>query len=182
LNQPALPQVLVSACLLGQPVRYDGGHRLCDHPVLQRWQQEGRVQPFCPEAAGGFGTPRPAAEIVRLGAHSEPAGGAHVLQGQAAVMDNTGTDVSAGFVAGAQAALARAQQLGIRVAVLKDGSPSCGSGFIYDGSFSGATLAGQVGVTTALLREHGVAVFSESQLLEADACLQALPLSAANRR
>jgi uncharacterized protein YbbK (DUF523 family) len=169
-----LQQVLVSACLLGEPVRYDGGHRLCDHPVLQRWRAQGRLVPFCPEAAGGFATPRAPAEIVGAVA-SPPSGGPQVLQGQAMVMDNTGADVTAGFVAGAQAALAHAQALGITVAVLKDGSPSCGSGFVYDGSFTGALSHGQVGVTTALLRQHGVAVFSETQLLQADACLQADP-------
>jgi uncharacterized protein YbbK (DUF523 family) len=163
----SVQQVLVSACLLGEPVRYDGGHRFCDHPVMQRWRAQGRLVAFCPEAAGGFPTPRPPAEIVGLQA-------ALVLQGQARVLENTGRDVTAGFVAGAQAALAHAQALGITVAVLKDGSPSCGSGFIYDGSFTGTVRAGQVGVTTALLQAHGVAVFSETQLLEADACLLAL--------
>ncbi len=171
-NDPAgLPRVLVSACLLGQPVRYDGGHRQCTHPVLQRWQAQGRVVAFCPEAVGGFATPRPAAEIVAMPATG---GGQQVLQGQARVIDDMGADVTAGFVTGAQAALRQAQALGIRVAVLKDGSPSCGSGFIYDGSFTGRVLPGQVGVSTALLRQHGVAVFSESQLQEADDCLHAM--------
>jgi uncharacterized protein YbbK (DUF523 family) len=173
LNQPRLPKVLVSACLLGEPVRYDGGHRWCHHPVLQRWRAQGRLVPFCPEAAGGFATPRPPAEITGP-ADGLAVGGQQVLQSKAVVLDNTGADVTAGFVAGAHAALARAQALGITVAVLKDGSPSCGSGYIYDGSFTGALSHGQVGVTTALLRQHGVAVFSETQLLQADVYLRAL--------
>ena len=59
-----LPRILVSACLLGQPVRYDGGHKAVQHPVLQDWLAQGLVISSCPEAAGGLPTPRPAAEIV----------------------------------------------------------------------------------------------------------------------
>lgn len=156
------PKVLVSACLLGQPVRYDG--RASGHPdLLQRWQAEGRVVPLCPEVAGGLPTPRPPAEI--------PGGqGGQVLDGQAQVLTVTGEDVSAAFMAGAQLALALVRRHGIRVAVLKSGSPSCGNRLTYDGSFTGVKVTGE-GVTTALLRREGVQVFSE---LELDQAAQAL--------
>ncbi len=160
-----LPKVLVSACLLGQPVRYDG--RSSGHPdLLQRWQAEGRVVPLCPEVAGGLPTPRPPAEI--------PGGqGGEVLDGAAAVVTVAGEDVSAAFVAGAGQALALVRKHGIRVAVLKAGSPSCGNRLTYDGTFSGMKVPGE-GVTTALLRREGVLVFSELELEQAQVALAGL--------
>lgn len=160
-----LPKVLVSACLLGQPVRYDG--RASGHPdVLQAWQREGRVVPLCPEVAGGLPTPRPPAEI--------PGGqGAAVLEGEAQVVTVLGEDVTAAFMAGARVALALVRRHGIRVAVLKSGSPSCGNQRVYDGTFSGNKVEGE-GVTTALLRREGVLVFSELELVEAARALAAL--------
>ncbi|MDH0649175.1 DUF523 domain-containing protein [Pseudomonas sp. GD03858] len=160
-----LPKVLVSACLLGQPVRYDG--RASGHPdVLQGWQAEGRVVPLCPEVAGGLPTPRPPAEI--------PGGqGRAVLNGQARVVTVTGEDVSDAFLAGARLALELVRRHGIRVAVLKSGSPSCGNRLVYDGSFTGEKVAGE-GVTTALLRREGVQVFSELELEDAQQALAAV--------
>ena len=159
-----LPKVLVSACLLGQPVRYDG--RDSGHPdLLRRWQAEGRVVALCPEVAGGLPTPRPPAEI--------PGGqGGAVLDGQARVVTVEGEDVSAAFLTGARLALALVRQHGIRVAVLKSGSPSCGNRLTYDGTFSGVKVAGE-GVTTALLRRAGVQVFSELELEAAQRALAA---------
>ncbi|KDN99266.1 DUF523 domain-containing protein [Pseudomonas donghuensis] len=158
-------KVLVSACLLGQPVRYDG--RASGHPdLLQQWQAEGRVVPLCPEVAGGLPTPRPPAEI--------PGGqGAAVLEGDGQVLTVTGEDVSAQFLAGAQLALALVRRHGIRIAVLKSGSPSCGNALTYDGTFSGTKVAGE-GVTTALLRREGLQVFSELELEAAELALKQL--------
>lgn len=162
-----IESILVSSCLLGNPVRYDGAGKRCDHAILQGWIAQGRVVPFCPEVAGGLPTPRPPAEI-RGGT-----GGSSVLAGQSAVLESGGNDVSAQFLDGAHQALALAQRKNIRVAILKEGSPSCGSTFIYDGSFSGQTLSGD-GVTAALLRQAGIAVFSEAQLAEAAAYVMQL--------
>ncbi|MBF8754129.1 DUF523 domain-containing protein [Pseudomonas guariconensis] len=165
MNRSDVPKVLVSACLLGQPVRYDG--RDSGHPdLLQRWQAEGRVVPLCPEVAGGLPTPRPPAEI--------PGGqGAAVLDGQAQVVTVTGLDVSEAFLAGARQALALVREHGIRVAVLKAGSPSCGNRLTYDGTFSGVKVPGE-GVTTALLRREGVQVFSELELEDARRALEGM--------
>ncbi|MBH3357543.1 Uncharacterized conserved protein YbbK, DUF523 family [Pseudomonas guariconensis] len=165
MNRSDLPRVLVSACLLGQPVRYDG--RDSGHPdLLQRWQAEGRVVPLCPEVAGGLPTPRPPAEI--------PGGqGAAVLDGQAQVVTVTGLDVSEAFLAGARQALALVREHSIRVAVLKAGSPSCGNRLTYDGTFSGVKVPGE-GVTTALLRREGVLVFSELELEDAQRALEGM--------
>ncbi len=159
--------VLVSACLLGSPVRYDGTHKRADHRVLARWLEEGRVVAICPEVAGGMPVPRPPAEIAGGG------GGARVLAGLARVVDADGNDVSSAFAAGARLALQQARARGIRVAVLKEDSPSCGSGSIYDGSFTGQRIPGR-GVTTALLEDAGIRVFSEARLAEADALLRSL--------
>ncbi|GAB3256247.1 2-thiouracil desulfurase family protein [Chitinimonas naiadis] len=148
--------VLVSSCLLGNPVRYNGQGKESGHPVLARWLAEGRVVAVCPEVAGGLPTPRPPAEI-RAGL-----GGLAVLRGEAPVIDNKGEDVTLAFVHGAEQALAVAQARGIRLAVLKEGSPSCGSRYIYDGSFNG-TRVDQHGVATACLQAAGIKVFSENE-------------------
>lgn len=158
-------RVLVSACLLGQRVRYDGGaHGPFDH--LEIWRAEGRVVPVCPEVSGGLGVPRPPAEIVG-------GSGADVHAGNAAVVTEGGVDVSEQFRGGAEVALELARRHDVRVAVLKERSPSCGSSAIYDGSFSRTLMAGD-GVTTALLRQHGIEVFGESELDAADARLREL--------
>ena len=159
--------VLVSACLLGSPVRYNGAHKRSDNEILQRWLNEGRVVPVCPEVAGGLQVPRPPAEVVA------GAGGAKVIAGLAKVMDPHSNDLSAEFVAGANHALQLARSKGIRMAVLKEGSPSCGSGYIYDGTFRGTKLP-ERGVTTALLEGAGVKVFSEEQFSEAQMFLSGL--------
>ncbi|PYY80164.1 DUF523 domain-containing protein [Pseudomonas sp. TKO26] len=158
-------KILVSRCLLGHRVRYDGG---ASGPFdqLAAWLQEGRVVALCPEVAGGLPTPRAAAEI--------PGGqGGDVLEGRAPVMTTEGEDVSAQFLSGARQALELVEQHGIRVAVLKANSPSCGNLLTYDGTFSGVRVPGE-GVTAALLMQHGVQVFSELQLPEAAAALAAL--------
>lgn len=168
-----MERVLVSACLLGQAVRYDGAAKPAGSAVLARWQAEGRIVPVCPEVAGGLPVPRPAAEIA------QGAGGDAVLAGMAPVLCRDGSDVSAAFIGGAQAALALARRHGLRVAVLKEGSPSCGSARIYDGSFSGRSQPGQ-GVTSALLVAAGLRVFSETQFEAADAWLRELEAAAAS--
>lgn len=168
MSQPAQPAhmqlVLVSACLLGSPVRYNDIHQRCDSEVLARWVAQGRVVPVCPEVSGGLLVPRPPAEIT------SGAGGAKVLLGQARVFDRQGQDVSNAFISGAQHVLLQAQSQNIRVAVLKEGSPSCGSGYIYDGTFSGVRVTEQ-GVLAALLESAGIRVFSEKQFVDANELL-----------
>lgn len=146
-------RVLVSACLLGEKVRYNGSDAISSHSILTKWLAEGRVVPFCPELAGGLGVPRPAAEI-------DGNDGNGVLDGLVRVRTQAGIDVTDSFLRGAHFALATAQAHGVRVAVLKDGSPSCGSSSIYDGTFTGRRTSAP-GVTTALLERNGIRVFSE---------------------
>ncbi|QIB49802.1 DUF523 domain-containing protein [Pseudomonas sp. OIL-1] len=150
-----MEKLLVSSCLLGQPVRYDGTAG-GPYGLLQRWQAEGRVIPICPEVAGGLPTPRPPAEI--------PGGqGAAVLTGQLKVRTVSGDDVTLEFLSGAQLALQLVKQHGIRFAVLKARSPSCGNKENYDGTFTGTRVAGE-GVTAAALKQAGVQVFNEEEL------------------
>ena len=159
------PKVLVSRCLLGHRVRYDGGAS-GPYAQLARWQAEGRVIALCPEVAGGLPTPRAPAEI--------PGGqGLDVLNGKAPVMTSEGEDVTAAFMDGAQQALALVNRHGIRIAILKANSPSCGNVQTYDGSFSGVKVECQ-GVTAALLAGAGVQVFSELQLDDAARALARL--------
>ncbi|SDM06204.1 Uncharacterized conserved protein YbbK, DUF523 family [Nonomuraea maritima] len=162
-----MQSILVSACLLGRKVRYDGRAKTSSDAVLAGWRREGRVVPFCPEVSGGLPVPRPAAEI------EGGAGGASVLAGKARVLASDGSDVTDAFLSGARAALAAARAHGVRVAVLKEGSPSCGALSVYDGTFTGRRAPGQ-GVTTALLESHGIRVFTEDQLPEAASYLRTL--------
>jgi len=156
-----MKKVLISACLLGEKVRYDGGDKRCEDAILTRWHAEGRLVPICPELTGGLGVPRPPAEI--------PGGqGTEVLDGRARVMAKTGEDVTDAFIRGAEAALALAKREGAVCAVLMARSPSCGSRVTYDGSFSGHTVAGQ-GVTAALLIRNGIAVFPPDRVSDAAA-------------
>ncbi|WDD91725.1 DUF523 domain-containing protein [Burkholderia sp. FERM BP-3421] len=159
------PRILVSACLLGAPVRYDGSPKTLRHPLLAQWQAENRLVPICPEWAGGMPTPRPPAEIQRA------ASGDAVLDGVARVVDLARHDVTEAFVAGARAALALAREHGCRHALLTDASPSCGSRAIYDGSFSGRRHGG-AGVTAALLARHGIAVYAQHDIETLAAHLQ----------
>ena len=145
-----MTKILVSACLLGAPVRYNGTDKKTNHPILQRWIDEGRVVPACPEVLGGLGTPRPPAEITRI-------------DGLRRVRASSGRDVTAEFERGAAEALEQAIRHGARVAILKEGSPSCGTTYVYDGTFTGTRVTG-AGVTASLLREQGVRVFSETAL------------------
>jgi uncharacterized protein YbbK (DUF523 family) len=145
--------LLVSACLVGIPCQYHGGS--CPHGLLQALAVQGHILPLCPEVMGGLPTPRPPAEI-------QGGDGGDVLEGRARVVNAEGKDVTAEFLAGAQKALRVAHRWGIKVAVLKARSPSCGVGQIYDGSFSGRLVKGD-GVTVALLKREGIIVIEEGE-------------------
>lgn len=137
--------ILVSACLLGIPCRYDGKAKPCD--AVLHLQKTHRLIPVCPEVLGGLPTPREASEI----------------QPDGSVRNRAGEDVTGQYCAGARAALAAARKSGCRVAILKEKSPSCGKGLIYDGHFSGTLIPGN-GVTAALLSENGIEVIGESAI------------------
>ena len=144
-------RVLVSACLLGARCRYDGASKPL--PGLERLLDAIDPVPVCPEQLGGLPTPRTPAE--RCGDR---------------VVTRDGTDVTAQYQRCAQEALRLAQLTGCTLALLKEKSPSCGCGRIYDGTHTG-TLTGGNGVTAELLLQNGVHVFGETQL---DALLDSL--------
>lgn len=162
-----MESVLVSACLLGDAVRYDGTDKRSEHPILQQWVREGRIVAVCPEVAGGLPVPRLRAEIAA------GAGGMNVLAGTTKVVDSDGRDVSAYFIKGAGRALALAQEKNIHIAILKEGSPSCGTNVIFDGTFTDTKVPAS-GVTATQLRQAGIHVFSEDQVAEADILLRKL--------
>ena len=136
--------ILVSACLLGCPCRYDGKSKPND-AVLALMEQHTLI-PICPEQMGGLATPRVPAERRGDGVFTE-----------------TGGDVTAQYRRGAEEALRLAKLYGCTHAILKERSPSCGSGQIYDGSFS-RTLTSRDGVTAELLLSHGIRVITEEEI------------------
>ena len=158
-------RVLVSACLMGERVRYDGKKLHYNSSILKKWKDEGCVVPFCPEVAGNLPVPRPPAEIIK-------GTGADVIEENTGVFNINGQDVTESFIRGAEKALAVARKMQITIALLKDGSPSCGKTSIYDGSFSKVRRPGN-GVTTALLKKNGISVFSENEIQKAATCFEA---------
>jgi len=151
-------KILVSACLMGLKVRYNGKEKAQMTKQLARWQQEQRLVIHCPELAAGLPVPRPPAEI-------ESADGKDVMCGQARIIENTGKDVTEHYQLAAWLALRAAQETGCSAALLTDGSPTCGSQFIYSGSFNSQRKLG-MGVAASLLSEHGIVIFSETQFAE----------------
>ncbi len=150
-------RLMISACLVGERVRYDGKVVKFIDERLFRWVAEGVGLPFCPEVAGGLSVPRDPAEISGGG------GGEALLSAKASVMTRAGEDVTAPFYRGARLALDFCLTHGVGLALLKEGSPSCGRHRIYDGHFSGTRISGS-GLTSALLMRHGIAVFSEDEI------------------
>ena len=138
--------ILVSACLLGESCRYDGKSKPCERVIALK--DTYNLIPICPEVMGGLPTPRVPSEIC----------GERVLM-------KDGRDVTENYNRGAQKALEIARQNACTVAILKEKSPSCGSGLIHNGHFDGGLVAGD-GVTVALLKSAGIRVLGESEITE----------------
>ncbi|MGR6903524.1 MULTISPECIES: DUF523 domain-containing protein [Lysinibacillus] len=148
--------ILISACLAGLNVRYNGTNSLDEK--IQKLVLENKAVTVCPELMGGFSTPREPAEIVG-------GNGQDVLDGNATVVESSGQDVTDLYLKGAYATLQKALEVGATHVILKEYSPSCGSAKIYNGKFNGTKRAGE-GVTTALLRRNNIIVLSEENFLE----------------
>ncbi len=138
-------KILVSACLLGEPCRYDGKSKPCD--AVRALAKHHTLIPICPEVMGGLPTPRVPSEI----------------QADGRVVSREGTDVSDHYLRGAQIALDLAREHGCTLAILKEKSPSCGNREVYDGSFSGKLVHGQ-GICAHLLEKNGIRVIGESEI------------------
>ncbi len=139
-------RLLVSACLLGCRCRYDGASR--EHVMVEKLAERYELVPVCPEQLGGLSTPRPPAE-----------------RRDGRVVTREGADVTEQYRRGAEETLRLCRLLGCEAAVLKERSPSCGHGEIYDGTFSGTLTAGD-GVSAELLSACGIPVYGESQIEE----------------
>lgn len=139
-------KILISACLLGIPCRYDGASKA--QPWAEELARRYELVPVCPEQLGGLPTPRDPSE-----------------RREGRVVMDTGADVTEQYRRGAEAALRLCRMLGCEAAILKERSPSCGHGTIYDGTFTG-TLTDGDGVTAELLLRNGIPVYGESQAAE----------------
>ncbi len=153
-----MKKILVSACLLGFECRYDGKSKPCEKLLELAKEEDTVLIPVCPEQLGGLPTPRLPSERQRTSK-----GETRSAAKKDAVLMSDGTDVTANYRKGAGIALSVAKMNGIDFAVLKSGSPSCGKGTIYDGSFSGKKTQGN-GVTAELLLEEGYRVLTEEEL------------------
>lgn len=142
----AKQKILLSACLAGVNCVYDGTNKF--HPVFAEMHKKAEVLLFCPEALGGLKIPHSPSEIS----------GARVLSRE-------GRDVTAYFLEGAKRSLELAKKYKIKKAILKSKSPSCGCGWVFDGTFSKKLVPG-FGVTAALLKKSGIAVCSDVEYLE----------------
>lgn len=141
-----MERILVSACLLGMACRYDGQSKP-NEKILHLLQKDSvQLIPVCPEQLGGLATPRIASE----------------RRGNCVIMGD-GSDVTRQYQKGAEETWKMAQLYGCKKAILKEKSPSCGCGKIYDGSFSKVLIDGN-GVTADLLLHHGMEVIGESQI------------------
>lgn len=138
-----MEKILISACLLGTACRYDGESKNYD---LGKLKEQYILVPFCPEIYGGMPTPRIPSEITGN-----------------RVVNKNGVDVTAQYKKGACEALRICKMFNITKAVMKEKSPSCGKGQIYDGSFTRNLIDGD-GVTVRLLKMHGIEVFTETEI------------------
>ncbi|WP_426359073.1 DUF523 domain-containing protein [Pseudocolwellia sp. HL-MZ19] len=150
-----MDRIFISACFMGENVRYDGGHQsLLSHArfaeTIEKWKQEKRLLSGCPECLGGLPVPRDPAEIQQ--------------ENQQIITVNN-VDVTDSFQRGALKALDLCLKHNIKYALLKESSPSCGSHTIYDGTFSNTKIDGQ-GVTAKLLTQHNIKVFSEKNIAD----------------
>ncbi len=139
-----MEKILISACLVGDNVKYNGGNNLT--PKLDALLEKYELIPFCPEVEGGLSTPRSPAE--RIGEK---------------VINQDGEDVTDFYLKGAELAFNICLFLKIKKVILKEKSPSCGSKIIYDGTFSHKEIIG-MGVTAEYLKEKGIEVFSEDDI------------------
>ena len=146
---------LISACLLGVRCAWSGDDKYRNDRAIELSKLEPLI-PVCPEQLGGLPTPRVPQEI-------QGGTGEDVLDKKCTVLNKNGEDVTGAFIIGAEETLKIARQLKVKEFIAKRGSPSCGCGQIYDGSFSGRLVSGD-GVTTALLKRNGIRIIAEENL------------------
>lgn len=141
-----MENLLVSACLLGNRCKYNGKANTLPDETLNVLREKYKIIPVCPETSGGLPIPRIPSE----------------RQGDR-VVNKACVDVTEEYRKGAECALILARRYGCKKALFKEKSPSCGSGRIYDGSFTGTVISGD-GVTSELLKRNGIEIFGESEI------------------
>ncbi|MCQ2802846.1 MAG: DUF523 domain-containing protein [Bacilli bacterium] len=141
-----MEKILISACLVGDKTKYNGENNY--NPLIIDLLKKYELVPFCPEVEGGLKTPRLPSEIKKD-----------------KVINQEGKDVTKNYLKGAELALNICKYLDIKLAILKETSPSCGSNEIYDGTFSHKKIKGK-GITTKLLEQNGIKVINETQIEE----------------
>ena len=146
---------LISACLLGLRCAWSSDYKYKNKWAVKLAKVEILI-PICPEQMGGLPTPRAPQEI-------QGGTGDDILNGKCIVVNKNGQDVTREFIKGAEETLEIARRLSIKEFIAKSGSPSCGCGQVYDGTFSGKLIDGD-GVTTALLRRNGIKTIPEEDL------------------
>ena len=139
-----MEKILISACLLGINCKYNGGNNL--NPLIEELKKKYELVPICPEFMGGLSIPRDPSEIK-----------------EDRVISNKGVDVTSNYLSGAYQALQLVGISNITKAVLKDGSPSCGSTYIYDGTFTKNKING-MGITAKLLKENNITIYNEKEI------------------
>ena len=147
-------KVLISACLLGDNVKYSGGNNLTPELVTLLEKYNVDIVKVCPECFAGLPIPRLPSEIK-----------------EGKVYSKDGRDITEEFLSGAEKTYQIAKIKQVDFAILKERSPSCGSSFIYDGSFSGKVIQGQ-GFTARKLNEENIVIFSEENLKEIEKYLE----------
>ncbi len=141
-----MEKILISACLLGVNCKYNGKNNYI--PLIEELKKKYDLVPVCPEVLGGLSIPRNPSEIK-----------------DDRVISNKGIDVTSNFLSGAYQALQLVDLSNINIAILKDGSPSCGSTYIYDGTFTKNKISG-MGITAKLLKENNIKIYNENEIEE----------------
>ncbi|OGB66165.1 MAG: hypothetical protein A2Y94_01710 [Caldithrix sp. RBG_13_44_9] len=159
-------KILISGCLLGEKVWYDGEKITLNSSIINQWQQEGRLISFCPEVAGGLPVPRLPSEI-------QSGDGRDVLTGKARIVDSNRVEVTDYFIRGARSVVRILETNLIKMAVLKSLSPACSKIYIYDGSFSNKIKPG-AGILASFLNDYHLKLFDENELESACQYLQKL--------
>jgi len=145
-----MKKILISSCLLGENVKYNGGNNsIAENEFLQFLKKHNFLIPVCPEVDGGLSVPRSPVEIINNKA-----------------INTEGIDKTTEFINGANRALEQAIQYDVKMAIMKSKSPSCGKGLIYDGSFT-KTLIKQNGISVKLLKKYNIKIFTENELEKA---------------
>ena len=145
---------LISACLCGVNCKYNGLNNY--NEICDKLFTSGKAILVCPEQLGGLPTPRIPSEIIGESSNI-------LNNNNGSVIDKNGNYVTPQFVKGAKETLQIAKKLNIKKAILKDGSPSCGVNYIYNGNFNGSKIKG-MGLTAQLLKESSIDIISELEL------------------